>query len=147
MYLIGTASVFSWILTVERVPQLIQTFFMGITQNKYVLLLLITLLLFVVGMLLDSSPAISMLAPVLVPLVKAYGIDPVHFGIVMSVNLCIGLLTPPVGTCLFVGCRISNLKINTLVKEIWPMIVGLIIVLLICTFSEGLVMLIPRLLR
>ena len=88
-----------------------------------------------------------MLAPVLVPLVSAYGIDPVHFGVVMSVNLCIGLLTPPVGTCLFVGCRISDLKINTLVKEIWPMIVGLILVLLACTFSEDLVMFIPRLLR
>ncbi len=146
MYLIATSSIFSWILTVERVPQIIQTFFMGFTQDKNVLLILITLLLFVVGMLLDSAPAISMLCPVLVPLIKAYGIDPVHFGVILSVNLCIGLLTPPVGTCLFVGCRISKLSIPQLLKEIWPMIVGLMIVLLLCTFIPNLVMIIPNML-
>ena len=147
MYLIATASIFSWILTVERVPQLIQTFFMSITDNKNILLLLITVLLFIVGMILDSAPAISMLCPVLVPLIKLYGIDPVHFGVIMVMNLCIGLLTPPVGTCLFVGCRISELDIGELIKEIWPMIASLIIVLLLCTFIPQVVMVVPNLMK
>lgn len=146
MFLISTASIFSWILTVERVPQMITDLFMSITDNKYVLMMLITILLFIVGMLLDSAPAITMLVPVLLPMVKAYGIDPVFFGVVMTMNLCVGLLTPPVGTCLFVGCRVGKMQLTTLVKEIMPMLGVQIIVLLLCTFVEPIIMLLPRLL-
>lgn len=147
MYLIGTASIFSWILTVERVPQMVQNLFRGITDNPVILLLMVMVLLFVVGMILDSAPAITMLVPVLAPLVKSYGIDLVHFGVIMCVNLCIGLLTPPVGTCLFVGCRISKLTLPELVKYIWPMIIALIAVLLLCTFIPGLVTFLPNLIK
>lgn len=146
MFLIGTASIFSWILTVERVPQMITEFFTSITDSPTVLMLLITILLFIVGMLLDSAPAVTMLVPVLLPMVKSYNIDPVFFGVVMTMNLCVGLLTPPVGTCLFVGCRAGKLPLTTLVKEILPMLFAQIIVLLLCTFVEPIIMLLPRLL-
>lgn len=146
MFLIGTANIFSWILTVEQVPQMVKNAFVSVTDNKYVLLLLINLLLFVVGMFLDSAPALTMLVPVLAPLVSAYGIDLVHFGVIMCVNLCIGLLTPPVGTCLFVGCRVSGMPLTRLVKNIWPSLIALIIVCMLITFVEPLVTFLPSLL-
>jgi len=146
MFLIGTASIFSWVLTIERVPDMVTTLFTSLTDSRTVLLILITLLLFLVGMVLDSAPAMTMLVPVLLPMVKAYGIDPVFFGIIMTMNLCIGLLTPPVGTCLFVGCRVGKMQLTELVKAIWPMLIALIIVLLLCTFCEPIVMALPNLL-
>ena len=145
MYLIGTASIFSWILTVERVPQMVTNLFESITDNRFVLMALITILLFIVGMLLDSAPAITMLVPVLLPMVKAYGIDPVFFGVVMTMNLCVGLLTPPVGTCLFVGCRVGKMPLTNLIKAIGPMLLVQILVLLLCTFVEPIIMLLPNL--
>lgn len=146
MYLIGAASIFSWILTVERVPTMVTELFSSITSSPAVLMLLITILLFIVGMILDSAPAITMLVPVLLPLVKSYGIDPIFFGVVMTINLCIGLLTPPVGTCLFVGCRVGKMQLTDLVKQVLPMLGLQIIVLLICTFFEPIIMLLPNLL-
>lgn len=145
MFLIATASVFSWILTIEQIPKLVKTTIMGWTDSKYVLLLLINILLLIVGTFMDCTPALTMLVPVLAPLASAYGIDLVHLGVVMTINLCIGLLTPPVGTCLFVGCRIGNLKLTELVKEIWPQMVVLIIVLMIVTYIPWLSTFLPSL--
>ena len=145
MFLIATANIFSWILTVEQIPQIIKDMFMSVTDSKYVLLLLINLLLLVVGMFLDSAPALTMLVPVLAPLVSAYGIDLVHFGVVMCVNLCIGLLTPPVGTCLFVGCRISKMPLMELVRNIWIELLTLIGVCFLITYVPPLVTFIPSL--
>lgn len=145
MFLIATASVFSWILTVERIPQLVKDAIMSFTDSKYVLLFLINILLLIVGTFMDCTPALTMLVPVLAPLATAYGIDLVHLGVVMTINLCIGLLTPPVGTCLFVGCRIGKLSLTDLVKEIWPQMVVLIIVLLIVTYIPWLSTFLPGL--
>ena len=145
MFLIATANIFSWILTVEQIPQIIKDMFMSVTDSKYVLLLLINLLLLVVGMFLDSAPALTMLVPVLAPLVTAYGIDLVHFGVVMCVNLCIGLLTPPVGTCLFVGCRVSKMPLMELVRNIWIELLTLIGVCFLITYVPPLVTFIPSL--
>lgn len=145
MFLIATANIFSWILTVEQIPQIIKDMFMSVTDSKYVLLLLINLLLLVVGMFLDSAPALTMLVPVLAPLVTAYGIDLVHFGVVMCVNLCIGLLTPPVGTCMFVGCRVSKMPLMELVRNIWIELLTLIGVCFLITYVPPLVTFIPSL--
>lgn len=145
MFLIATASVFSWILTIEQIPRLVQTTIMGLTDNKYVLLFFINIVLLIVGTFMDCTPALTMLVPVLAPLATAYDIDLIHLGVLMTINLCIGLLTPPVGTCLFVGCRIGNLKLTELVKEIWPQIVVLIAVLLIVTYVPWLSTFIPNL--
>ena len=145
MFLIATASVFSWILTIERIPQIVKTAFMSFTDSKYVLLLLINIALLIVGTFMDCTPALTMLVPVLAPLAQAYGIDLIHLGVIMTINLCIGLLTPPVGTCLFVGCRIGHLKLTELVKEMWPQMVVLIIVLMIVTYVPCLSTFLPSL--
>lgn len=145
MFLIATAKIFAWILTVEQVPQMLKEQFMSITDNSVILMILITILLFVVGMLLDSAPAITMLCPVLVPLIKAYGIDPVYFGVIMTMNMCIGLLTPPVGTCLFIGCRVGDMQLSSLVKVIWPMVAAQIAILLLCMFFPDIIMFLPKL--
>lgn len=147
MFLIATASVFSWILTIERIPQMVKDAIMSFTDSPYVLLLLINILLLIVGTFMDCTPALTMLVPVLAPLAKAYGIDLVHLGVLMTINLCIGLLTPPVGTCLFVGCRIGKLSLTELVKEIWPQMVVLIIVLMIVTYVPWLSTFLPSLAR
>ena len=117
---------------------------MSLTDSKYILLLLINLLLLVVGMFLDSAPALTMLVPVLAPLVAAYNIDLVHFGVIMCVNLCIGLLTPPVGTCLFVGCRISKMPLTELVRNIWLELFVLIGVCFLITYVPPLVTFLPN---
>ena len=145
MFLIATASVFSWILTIERIPQLVKTAIMSFTDSKYVVLLLINILLLIVGTFMDCTPALTMLVPVLAPLASADGVDLVHLGVVMTINLCIGLLTPPVGTCLFVGCRIGKISLSELVKEIWPQMVVLIVVLLIVTYVPWLSTFLPSL--
>lgn len=145
MFLIATASVFSWILTIERIPQLVKDAIMSFTDSKYVLLFLINILLLIVGTFMDCTPALTMLVPVLAPLATAYGIDLVHLGVIMTINLCIGLLTPPVGTCLFVGCRIGKLSLTELVKEIWPQMIVLIVVLLIVTYIPWLSTFLPGL--
>lgn len=145
MFLIATASVFSWILTIERIPQLVKDAIMSFTDSKYVLLLLINILLLIVGTFMDCTPALTMLVPVMAPLATAYGVDLVHLGVIMTINLCIGLLTPPVGTCLFVGCRIGKLSLTELVKEIWPQMVVLIIVLLVVTYVPWLSTFLPNL--
>ena len=111
----------------------------------FVLLFFINIVLLIVGTFMDCTPALTMLVPVLAPLATAYDIDLIHLGVLMTINLCIGLLTPPVGTCLFVGCRIGNLKLTELVKEIWPQIVVLIAVLLIVTYVPWLSTFIPNL--
>ncbi len=144
MFLIATANIFSWILTVEQIPQFVRDTFMSLTDSKYILLLLINLLLLVVGMFLDSAPALTMLVPVLAPLVAAYNIDLVHFGVIMCVNLCIGLLTPPVGTCLFVGCRISKMPLTELVRNIWLELFVLIGVCFLITYVPPLVTFLPN---
>lgn len=146
MFLIATANIFSWILTIERIPQMVKDGFMSLTDSKYVLLLLINLLLLVVGMFLDSAPALTMLVPVLAPLAAAYGVDLVHFGVLMCVNLCIGLLTPPVGTCLFVGCRISKMPLTELIRNIWIELFVLVGVCFLITYVPPLVTFLPRLL-
>ena len=115
----------------------------GIESSSKVLMPL--LLLLVVGMFLDSAPALTMLVPVLAPLVSAYGIDLVHFGVLMCVNLCIGLLTPPVGTCLFVGCRISKMPLTELIRNIWIELFVLIGVCFLITYIPPLVTFLPQL--
>ncbi len=134
MFLVAVASIFGWLLTAENVPSILAQFFLSITTNPLILLFLINIMLLILGTFMDCTPAIILVVPVLLPLLQEVGIDLVHFGVVMVVNLGIGLLTPPVGTCLFVASRISRLSIVEIVKEIWPLIIVMITVLAIITY-------------
>lgn len=134
MFIIACAAIFGFLLTREQIPQDVAGLMLGITENPILLLLLINLLLLVVGTFLETAAAIVILTPILAPIASAAGIDLVHFGIIMVVNLAIGMITPPVGINLFVSSNIADIKIERLVRAILPFILILIIDVLIISF-------------
>ncbi|PRX40576.1 tripartite ATP-independent transporter DctM subunit [Planifilum fimeticola] len=137
MFVASAAIVSAWMITVANVPQEMTELLNPLIDSPLLLLLFINLLLLAVGMVMDLTPTILILTPVLMPIVKAAGIDPVYFGIIMVINLCIGLITPPVGTVLYVGCGISRISIGELVKGLWPfMLVEIAILLLLVFFPQ-----------
>lgn len=133
-FLIATASLFSWLLACEQIPQQITGLILSISDNKYVILLLINSLLLIVGMFLDSGPAIILLVPVLVPVAQSLDVNLVQFGLLMVINLTIGLLTPPVGTALYVSSNISKVPLGTLSRAILPFIGIMLVVLMLITY-------------
>lgn len=143
--LIGAASIMTWLLTALQIPQAIAQFFINVSPNKYIFLLFVNLLLMVTGSLLDVTPAMLILVPILSPAATYFGVDPVHFGIIFVVNLCVGLITPPVGTCLFLTCNVAKIKMTTLVRQLWPFIAVEFVVLMILTYLPDFVMFLPKL--
>lgn len=134
MFIISCASVFGFILTREQIPLQISNAMLEISSNPIIILLIINVILLIVGTFLETSAAIIILAPILLPVVIAAGIDPVHFGIIMVVNLAIGFVTPPVGLNLFVASNIANLRLEKIVRAIIPFLIILIIDVLIISF-------------
>ena len=137
MAIIASAKVFGYYLTLERIPQMITEFLMGMTDSPIILLLVINALLLFIGMFLEGGAALVILAPLLVPAVLSFGIDPIHFGIIFIVNIMIGGLTPPFGSMMFTVCTIVGIKLEDFLKEVWPFIAALLVVLLLVTYSEG----------
>jgi tripartite ATP-independent transporter DctM subunit len=135
--IIASAKVFGYYLTLERIPQLITEALMTMTSNPFVLLMVINVMLLIIGMFIEGGAALVILAPLLVPAVKALGVDPVHFGMIFIVNIMIGGLTPPFGSMMFTVCSIIGVTLEDFIKEVWPFIVALLIVLLLITYSEG----------
>ena len=146
LLLIAAASLFGWILTNNNIPNMIAQGILGISTNKIVILLLINLLLFIVGTFLDTVAALIILVPILYPIATALGVNAVHFGMILCVNLAVGMITPPFGACLFVACGVANIKLEQIVRSIIPFILALIVVILLVTFVEPISMFIPRLL-
>lgn len=120
MFIIANANLVGWVMAFEQIPQAIAQLFLSLTENRYVFLILVAVLLLIVGLFLETSGAIIILTPVLLPAAQAYGIDPVHFGVVIVFGLVIGLVTPPVGLCLFVGCSIGQVSLQQLVRATLP---------------------------
>ncbi|MCL1603442.1 TRAP transporter large permease [Succinatimonas hippei] len=145
MVILGCASAFTKIIMVEQIPALITNGFLSLTSNGVVLLILINILLLIVGCFMDTTPAILVLAPILMPIAKTIGLDPVHFGLIMVVNLAIGFTTPPLGINLFVASRISNSPMEVILKGIVPFLIIMIINLLIISFIPQVVMFLPNL--
>lgn len=145
MLLIGASKGMSWILSYENIPQGISKTLIGLTSNKYLILLIINLILLAVGTFMDMTPAVLIFTPIFLPVATQLGIDPIHFGIIMVLNLCIGLCTPPVGAVLFVGCGIANTTIGKLIKPLLPLYVAMIFALLLVTFIPGISLWLPRL--
>ncbi len=144
MVLIAFAAGFGAVMTFMQLPTLITGFFTSISDNKYVILMCINLLLLVIGTLMDMAPIILILTPVLLPVATSLGIDPVHFGMIMMTNLGIGLITPPVGTVLFVASAVSKQKIEEVVSAMLPFYVMLFLVLLLITYVPALSLWLPR---
>jgi len=141
--LIGTSMAMSWVLASENIPQNISAALLSTTSNKVLLLLMINAILLVVGTFMDMTPAILIFTPIFLPIVEKLGIHPLHFGIIIIMNLCIGLCTPPVGTALFLGCGIAGTTVTKVMRHILPFFVAMIITLLICTFVPQISMWIP----
>jgi len=144
--LIATAKAFGHMLALLQVPALATKSLLAITDNKILLLLLINILILILGCIMDMAPLILILTPILLPVVTALGMDPIQFGVVLILNLAIGLCTPPVGGALFVGCAIGKVSIEKMTKSLLPFYAVMVIVLLLITFIPQLVMFIPNLL-
>ena len=140
------AGVMGWVLAIDQIPQKICNLMISMTNSRIAVLFIIQIFLLFVGMFMDAAPAVLVLVPVFMPIMKQYGIDPVHFGLLMCFNLTIGVLTPPVGTCLYTTAMATGVPVDRMIKGIWPWIGVLVVVLLICTYWEGLILFIPRLL-
>lgn len=144
MLVVGSANVAAYLITTARVPELLANAILSLTDNVYIFMLLINILLVIVGCVMDSGPAIMILAPMLLPIARTFGIDPVYLGVIMVTNLCIGLATPPVGNVLYVGVGLGKVKLIDLIKNIWPFLVMMFVVLFIITYMPDLIMFIPN---
>ncbi len=147
LFILGTASIFSWLLTVEGIPQQVTAFIGGLNAGWVLMLLIINLVLLFVGTFIDTISALVIFTPLLLPLATSVGVDPIHFGIILAVNLTIGMITPPVGVVLFVTTAIAKLSIREMMRDLTPMIGVLIVALAITTYWPAMVMWIPNLLK
>jgi tripartite ATP-independent transporter DctM subunit len=145
LLLVGTSMSMSWVMAYENIPQDITALLLSISDNKYVILLLINLILLFVGIFMDMTPAVLIFTPIFLPVVTELGMDPTHFGIVMVLNLCIGLCTPPVGSVLFVGVGISGARIQEVIRPLIPLFLAMILALLLVTYIPALSLSLPRL--
>ncbi len=144
MFIIANSAIFGWILANHQVPQAVAHIFLSITYNKWVLLLLINVFLLFVGTFMETTASLIILTPILLPLAVKVGIDPIHFGLVMVLNLVIGLITPPLGVCLFIACSIAKITLEQIAKSILPFLLAAIAVLFIVTYIPELVLWLPR---
>jgi tripartite ATP-independent transporter DctM subunit len=144
MFLIGTSTAMSWLLSYENIPQNVSAALLALTDKPVIILLIINVILLVVGTFMDMTPAVLIFTPIFLPVVTKLGMDPVHFGIVMVLNLCIGLCTPPVGSVLFVGCGVSGTGITRVIRPLLPMYVAMVLALIVVTLVPWLSLWLPK---
>ncbi len=147
MLIVATATIFGRVMSLMQIPSLISTTLQAATDSKIIMLLLVNALLLVVGCLMDTTPAIIILAPILLPLVTAYGVNGVHFGLIMALNLAIGLCTPPVGANLYVAAGLGNISVNSVIKAVIPFLITMLITLILVTYVPNITLLLPRLMK
>lgn len=145
LLLIGTSMSMSWVMSAEDIPQMISEFMLNVSDNKWVILILINIILLGVGVFMDITPAVLIFTPIFLPVVTKVGVDPVHFGIMMVVNLCIGLCTPPVGSLLFVGVSIAKISLTQVIKPLLPFFLAMIIALALIMIFPEITLFLPRL--
>ena len=145
LIIVGVANLVGYIMAVERIPLMVAELFLSITTNKWVMLLLINILLLIVGCFIDGASALIIFTPVLLPLIYKLGIDPIYFGVLITVNLMIGTITPPVGLCLYVACGIADVRLEQISRAIIPFLLIEIAVLFLITYVPGLIMFLPAL--
>jgi tripartite ATP-independent transporter DctM subunit len=144
LLLVGTSMGMSWVMSSANIPQTITDSLLSLTQNKILLLLIINVMLLVVGCFMDMTPAVLIFTPILLPVVMKFGMTPLHFGLVLIFNLCIGLCTPPVGNCLFVGCGVAETTIARVWRPLLPFFVAMIFVLMLVTYWPALSLALPQ---
>ena len=147
MMLIGFSVAFGYMMALLQIPAQLTQLFLGISENKYVFLLMINVLLLVLGTFMDVAPMLLICTPIFMPVILKLGIDPVHFGMIMILNLGIGLITPPVGPTLFVGCAIGKVTMEQVSKELWPFYGAMCVALLLVTYIPAISLWLPGLMR
>lgn len=145
MLLVGTSMAMSWVMAYENIPQNVAEALLALSDNGIVILIIINLILLFIGTFMDMTPAVLIFTPIFLPIAVQLGVDPIHFGIFMVMNLSIGLCTPPVGSVLFVGCSVADLPITKVIKPLIPMFIAMIISLLLVTYIPELSLFIPKL--
>lgn len=143
LLLVATCIGLSWIMAYENIPQTVSEGLLGISDKPFVILLIINLILLFVGVFMDMTPAVLIFTPIFLPIVTNMGVDPIHFGIIMVLNLSVGLCTPPVGSVLFIGCSIANVKIDKVIKPLLPMFIAMIVCLLLVTYIPAISLWLP----
>lgn len=146
MLVIAMGAVLSYTLTIFQVPNGLAAGLEGVAENRVLFLFLVQLVFFVIGMFMDTVPALLILMPILTPIATAHGIEPIHFGILVEANVALGLATPPVGVCLYAACAVANLPLERVIKPLLPMIAILVVTMLVITYVEAFSMFLPRLL-
>jgi tripartite ATP-independent transporter DctM subunit len=146
MLLVAASSIMSWVMAFTGIPTAISEFIMGISDNPIIILLILNLFLLFIGTFMDITPAVLIFTPIFLPIVTSFGMDPIHFGIMIVMNLSIGNITPPVGSALFVGASIANLDLEDVIKPLIPFYLVIIVVLLLVTYIPAISLLLPRLL-
>ncbi len=144
--LLACSNAFAWLLSYLQIPNLVTTALLGLTTNKIILLLLINVMLLCLGCIMDMAPLIMITTPILLPVVTSLGMDPIQFGVMMILNLAIGLCTPPVGAVLFVGCSIGKIPLEKATRNLWPFYLVMIAALLLITFVPAITLFVPNLL-
>lgn len=147
MFLIGVGSAMGWIVSAEQLPQLLSDLLLGITENKYMMLLIINILLLFLGMIMEGIPIKLIMVPILLPIIDSLGIDRMHFGIVMSYNLLLGMITPPVGLGIYVISRVGKVSFEKVVRSLLPLYIPLVVALLIITFFPQISLWLPSLFK
>lgn len=147
LVIIGVSAGFGRILTITGIPVTIANFILSITQSKFLILLFINILLLIVGTFMETNASIIILVPILLPVVTALGVNPIHFGVIMVLNLAIGFVTPPLGANLFMACQISDIKFDDIAKSIVPWIIVMVIVLMLVTYFPVITLGLPRLMN
>jgi tripartite ATP-independent transporter DctM subunit len=144
LLLVGTSMGMSWVMSSANIPQAVTASLLALTENKILLLLIINVLLLVVGTFMDMTPAVLIFTPILLPVVTNFGMSPLHFGLVLIFNLCIGLCTPPVGNCLFVGCGVAETTIARVWRPLLPFFFAMFVVLMLVTYIPALPLALPK---
>ena len=139
-FMIGLSSIMSWVMAFTGLPDLIANGMLSITENRYVILILMNIILLIVGTFMDPTPAVLIFTPIFLPICQTFGMHPVQFGIMVTLNLCIGTITPPVGSILFTGAKVGNVKIEQVFKELLPYFGVILIVLLLTTYIPAISM-------
>ena len=145
IFLIGVSSIMSWVMAFTNIPELVSTALLSVSSNKFIILFLINIILLIVGTFMDMTPACLIFTPIFLPVCTALGMDTIHFGIMMIFNLCIGTITPPVGTTLFVGVKVGKVQIETVFRQLLVYFAAIFIVLMFVTYIPNLSLWLPKL--
>ena len=145
IFLIGVSSIMSWVMAFTNIPELVSTALLSVSSNKFIILFLINIILLIVGTFMDMTPACLIFTPIFLPVCTALGMDTIHFGIMMIFNLCIGTITPPVGTTRFVGVKVGKVQIETVFRQLLVYFAAIFIVLMFVTYIPNLSLWLPKL--